>query len=356
MSLLLQNTDEKTKKIARKVFEKQFELDSKLTQEYDERRKEQMYNDILYNLGYLNVAIEFDEDKVFTDYAVWIYHLLCNLMKDLDRNRIKEQMIHHYNLLDEALSTSMSKDNAIKASYHIKNAIKATEEEALNYKIDNRFETGKYKEIKQEYLQNLLDNNTKAAINIIEQSTKSGIELKEIYQDILQEVMYEVGNLWHRNIITVDKEHYCTTTTQMVLSSFYPVIFSSKPNGCKILSCSVGSELHELGIRMLSDLFEYNGWDSIYLGAAVPENALIKSIGENKPDLVALSVTMPQHLALCNDMAKAIRQEFPEVKIAVGGRAFQTTNELWKKWDVDIYTETAGDLVDWANENIVLKK
>jgi len=165
--------------------------------------------------------------------------------------------------------------------------------------------------------------------------------------------MVEVGDLWHQNQISVDKEHYCTSTTQTALSQFYPIIFDRPRNGFKMITCCVGSELHEMGIRMVSDLFEYYGWDSIYLGAAVPKEAILRSIAENKPDLIGLSVTMPQHLELCSDIVKGIKESFPDLKIAVGGRAFAFTNDLWKKWNVDISTENASQLVAWANDNIV---
>lgn len=82
-------------------FEKHFKNDPALDLEYDSRRKRLMYQDILYNLGYLNIAMEFDDDKIFTDYAIWIYQLLCNLMKDLNKDRIRNQMVLHYQMLKE---------------------------------------------------------------------------------------------------------------------------------------------------------------------------------------------------------------------------------------------------------------
>ena len=51
-----------------------------------------------------------------------------------------------------------------------------------------------------------------------------------------------------------------------------------------------------MGSRMVAALFENDGWDSTYLGAAVPVDAMLQSIGEQTPDLVALSVTMPRIL------------------------------------------------------------
>lgn len=235
---------------------------------------------------------------------------------------------------------------------HLENAILATEAESRKPQGSDRFQNGKYVEINKKYLDLMLKNDTRSAIQTIQEAATSGIELPDIYLDILQEVMVEVGNLWHKNEITVDREHYCTTTTQSALTHFYPEIFSKPRNGYRVLTCCVGSELHEMGIRMVSDLFEYRGWDSIYLGAAVPKDAVLNAIREHHPDLVALSVTMPLHLPICHEQVEAIREEFGDLKIAVGGRAFQFTNQLWKKWNIDVYAENAEQTVDWAEEHI----
>ncbi len=99
--------------------------------------------------------------------------------------------------------------------------------------------------------------------------------------------MHEIGDLWHRNVITVDKEHYATSVNQTVMSGFFDEIFERPRKNRTLVAGAVGSELHEMGIRMLSDIFEYQGWDTFYLGAALPEQAVLEAIGEHKPDLVA---------------------------------------------------------------------
>ena len=117
-----------------------------------------------------------------------------------------------------------------------------------------------------------------------------------------------------------------------------------------MLVACVGSELHEIGARMVADLFEYHGWDSIYLGAAVPVEAIKLAVGEHRPDLVALSVTMPQHLPHCREAVKQLREQDPGIKIAVGGNAFSGT-EIWAGWDV-VYTADARKLVQWAEDTL----
>ena len=103
---------------------------------------------------------------------------------------------------------------------------------------------------------------------------------------------------------------------------------------------------------MISDLFEYHGWDTIYLGAAVPRKSILETIESEQSHLVALSVTMPQHLTTCEEIVYEIKKLYPHVLIAVGGRAFSMTNELWKKWPIDIYTTDARSLIKIAEEAV----
>ena len=353
MSLLYLGNEQETKILAQEIFDMQFDSDPKLEKEYDSRRKKLMFEDILYNLECLQVAVKYDEEKIFTDYAVWIYKLLCNLMGDLSKERIKEQMVDHYKKMSLCLKEVLTEEKWVQYNKHINNGIEATEKAFEGLISSELFSGTPYEEEKNQYLQLLLKSSTKEAHRYIKELFESGLDIHNIYVDIIQNVMYEVGELWHKNIITVDKEHYCSSVTQSILAQFYPIIFDMPRNGHTIVVCCVGSELHEMGARILSDIFEYNGWDSIYLGAAVPVQAIISAIAENKPEIVALSVTMPRHLIMLEEVISEIKRNFPGIKIAAGGRAFKLTDNLWKKLSIDIYTENAVQLENWARENII---
>ncbi|HKM08822.1 MAG TPA: cobalamin-dependent protein [Sphaerochaeta sp.] len=318
----------------------------------DDRRKQLMFQDILYNFSFLSTAVRLQDAKIFASYAVWLFELLCNLMRDLDRDRIKNQMIDHYRILSSFTGELFSAEEANLAEQYLDRAIEVTLLAMNDYPVSKRFMEGKHVAIRKQYLDALMRNDTMQALALIRDTEKLDIPLEEIYEDVLMEVMHEVGELWHKNIITVDKEHYCTSTTQMVLSSFYPRIFGNPKHERRIVTCSVGSELHEMGGRMVSDLFEYHGWDSIYLGAAVPAPALIHAVEEYKPEIVALSVTMPQHLEVCRNLVFALREAFPELCITVGGRAFETSDKIYQKWPITYYSVVATELLSWVESGM----
>lgn len=354
MSLLMNYSDPRFIKIAQAVFEEQFRRDPKLEKEMDDRRKGLMYDDVIYNIGFLMTAVHFQDSKIFVGYAGWLYELLCNLMKDLDRDRIGEQMTGHYAILSEVLASRatelMGGEELLLAAEYLKLASEETAKAVTHVPLSASFMEGDHSEIRKEYLEALLTGRTKRAYETISAARAKGVPLEVIYEEILAKVMYEIGSLWHKNIITVDKEHYATSVTQTVMSGFYDEVFEKPRKNRTLVSCAVGNELHEMGIRMLSDVLELNGWDTIYLGAALPEAAILEAIRTNEPDLVALSVTMPPYLATCEKVVKAIRAKHPGVKVAVGGQAFLNTSELWGKWDVDFFSTSASALARWAKE------
>lgn len=90
----------------------------------------------------------------------------------------------------------------------------------------------------------------------------------------------------------------------------------------------MGSELHEIGARMVADLFEYHGWDSIYLGAVVPAEA-IKLLGEHRPDL--RPSTMPRYLSPLPEAVPA-RSRDPGSKLRLRKCLFRTVRSGRLGW------------------------
>ncbi len=349
MSLLITHLDENMEQIAKDVFNNHFVVDKKLSSEYDQRRKRLMYEDIVCNMGYLDTALFLKDGKILSSYAVWIYNLLCYLMPDIGSERIKSQMITHYEILKSSVCRVLDKENSELAARYLNMAIEATNNCSFENLPEDEFILGDFGDIKSGYLSLLMENKSREAIKYISDSGEN-ISLVNLYDDVLKNVMCRVGDLWYKNKITVDKEHFCTSTTQVALSQFYNKIFSRPRKDKTIITCCIGSELHEMGIRMLSDLFEYNGWDSFYLGSAVPLNAILHAIEEYKPMVISLSVTMPQHLKQCFETIYAIREKYGDgIKIMVGGRAFTLTDNVWEKWPVDFYSTSAQEAVIWAD-------
>lgn len=193
----------------------------------------------------------------------------------------------------------------------------------------------------QNYLTSLLAGRRKECREIIEGLMETDMMIIEFYEGLFRRSMYRVGELWENNIITVANEHLATSITDSLLNLVYPSVFEEEPKGRKaVISCSA-NEYHQIGGKMVADILQLNGWDSMFLGANTPSNDLLKFIQENKPDLVGLSLSILSNIDHLKGMIEMIRTDFPNLDIMIGGQAFTRGGlESIKSYSSTLYIPT----------------
>ncbi|HIJ97051.1 MAG TPA: hypothetical protein HPP94_15210 [Desulfuromonadales bacterium] len=211
-----------------------------------------------------------------------------------------------------------------------------------------------FSELASSYLKALLAADRNSAQLLITAALNSGLSIRDLYLGVFQPVQQEVGRLWLLNSVSVAEEHFCTAATQTIMSELYPHIISAQRLGRTLVAACVGSELHEIGVRMVADFFEMEGWDTYYLGAGIPHDQIIAALEQRKPDLVALSVTMTYHIPKALELISAIRNTCPEntVHIMVGGIPFNNSPDLWRTVGADVWATDAEQAVLVAQQLI----
>jgi len=291
--------------------------------------RDKIKNDTDKHLIFLKQALQINSKAIFTEYVHWTCSTLeietITLIRSLVLIRMvvpQTQLKDAIPFLDEAISSLVSYDtyNSPKEKSYLANP-KA-----------------------KKYLSLILEGQRKEAANYIFELSDGGMDLEEIYIDIFQSAQYEIGRLWENNEVSVAQEHYCTATTQMIMSMLYPRLFSSKSVEKSVVATCVGNELHEIGIRMVADFLDSKGWDTYYVGANTPTNAILDAIDKYKADLIAISVTLTPHINKAIEMIKEIRVAHPHVKILVGGYPFIQDPDLYKKIGADGYVKSAQEV------------
>ncbi|GAB6058385.1 cobalamin B12-binding domain-containing protein [Desulfonatronum parangueonense] len=180
------------------------------------------------------------------------------------------------------------------------------------------------------YLQGLLAGNRQHCSGMVEDLLERNIPVKDLYLDLFQRSMYDVGRLWEENKISVAVEHLATSVTESLLSLVYPIIFSAEHNGKKAIISCVANEYHQIGGKMVADILELHGWDGYFLGANTPVEALLKMIDDKQPDLVGLSLSISHNMPNLHAILDRIRKDFPDQPVIVGGQAFR-----WQGMDIE---------------------
>ncbi len=202
------------------------------------------------------------------------------------------------------------------------------------------------------YLDALLAGDRRRASTLILDAVAAGVSVRDIYLHVFQRAQYEVGRLWQVHDISVAQEHYCTAATQLIMSQLYPHIFAVENTGGTLVATCVSGDLHEIGVRMVADFFEMDGWNTFYLGANTPDADVVGTLIERKPDVLAISATISTHVRAVSTLINSVRanEQCRGVKILVGGYPFVVAPELSRTIGADGWAGDAQAAIVLANQ------
>jgi methanogenic corrinoid protein MtbC1 len=136
----------------------------------------------------------------------------------------------------------------------------------------------------------------------------------------------------------------------MAMAQLFPAIFDDAGKRGRLVSTCVAGELHEIGARMVTDLFEMNGWDTVFLGADVPKESVIDTLIRHDAHILAISATLGSHLGDVAELIEAVRAD-PDctgIKIIVGGAAFNADTAIWQRLGADGWAVDADQALSLA--------
>ncbi|MFA5290236.1 MAG: cobalamin-dependent protein [Candidatus Izemoplasmatales bacterium] len=295
--------------------------------------------DTEYTLLYLSMAIRFQETLLFENYMSWFgklaYHLGFN----------NQGMATHLKSLSHILVKTFSETSAPLFLHVIEKGVQAyyqgfQEAKHLHVEIDP-------------FLELLIEMKSDEARIYMLRQIESGKSVASIYLDIIQPTMVKVGLLWQSGRISVAKEHYITALIQQMIGQMYPYVFTrTQASDLSMTAVCSGNELHEIGMRMVADFFEMDGWDTTFLGSNIPASEILKTLINTPSDVLAISATTSSHLDEVAHLLSLVRQEpsIAHIRIIVGGKVFNDTPDLWKKIGADGFADNAKHAIAIARE------
>jgi MerR family transcriptional regulator, light-induced transcriptional regulator len=198
------------------------------------------------------------------------------------------------------------------------------------------------------YVSALREGDRRAAFRVIDEARTAGLALATIYMEVFQPALREIGRLWQVNAISVADEHLATAITQAAMARVYGQVFTwTRRTAHTLIAACVDSERHEVGLRMLCDLLECEGWDTTYLGATVPVESLVAMVRDRRPEVLALSAALPPHLPQLRATIEAIRSALgaDAPLVLVGGRPFVEDPGLAARLGADLTASDAAAAV-----------
>jgi MerR family transcriptional regulator, light-induced transcriptional regulator len=282
------------------------------------------------HLSHLADALDAESPALFNDHVGWFKALL------LQRGVRSEDLDHHLGCIAEVVRERMPPPVAAAAVAMIEGARAALS--AMPGTTASFLEPGqRLSPLVRDYVHALLGGYRQAAARLVFDAAERGEPVSQLYLQLFQPALREIGRLWQMNKISVAQEHFCSAATQILMSQLLPRGFAAERCGCGVVVACVSGELHEVGARMVGDFFEMAGWDSYFCGANTPHAAVVQSAVERAPDVLAVSATMGYHLHAVQELIERVRADprCSRVRVMVGGHPFNVDPALWRTVGAD---------------------
>jgi MerR family transcriptional regulator, light-induced transcriptional regulator len=291
---------------------------------YDDRMMRLAREDMAHHLRQFAAIVLARDGNALVDYLSWLKVLFDGL-------RIPDELVClSFRCAGRAGAQRLAAEEAASFS---ECAERAAREYGRSEPASNRYMKEGLPEngLARAYLQALLEGRRDLALSLVESRKATGAEARRLYLELFQPAQRELGRLWQLRKISVAQEHFATAATQYVMSTLYPALFAeARPNGRRLIAACAQGEFHELGIRMVADFFQAEGWDARYLGADLPVSALAEEVARADPDLVALSASVLSNVRWTWRAIAAIREAGGKAPpVMVGGAPFAVSPELW---------------------------
>lgn len=330
--------------IALELVERQYAERPELAQRYGTMGREKCLQDANYHLGYLADAMSAATPALFVNYVAW-----AKIM--LGKRRIPaDDLRRHLELTMAVVRDRLEGDAGVLANEYLRAAVAQLPSFPVELPTCLPHDAP-HAGLASGYLAALLRGERHLASGMVLDAVAAGIPVPDLYLHVFQAAQYEVGRLWQINEITVAQEHYCTAAAQLIMSQLYPHVFASEKRGRTLVATCVAGDLHEIGIRMVTDLFEMDGWNTYYLGASTPAQSVVDSVIRQGAHILAVSATISSHLQSVDDLIHLVRANSAcrDVKILVGGYPFLVAPELWQRMGADGCAPDAQHAIALAN-------
>jgi methanogenic corrinoid protein MtbC1 len=344
----LSNTIEAVSKaLAEWTVNRHLEADPTLPERYGAAWRSDWAANVQSRLAYLAQAVAVRRSELFAQMMLWT--AAAALARRAQPDDFLSSLEHMRHVLAQELPPAVAKTAAEYVDQALSRLRSAEPEPSARPSPD----TPQGRLVLQ-YLEAVLAGKRDKAHRLIIEQVRAGRSVTELYEQVLLPAQSEIGRMWHRGEISVADEHFVTAITQALLGELRPYFPRPEPRSTTVVAAAVSGDFHDVGLRMVADCFEMNGWRVLYLGANMPADDIVEFLGQHPADLLALSVSTCLLVRQAGELIDTVRASYSgdKPKILVGGSPFDLISDLWEELGAGGCAQSPTEAVRLANQLI----
>jgi excisionase family DNA binding protein len=172
-----------------------------------------------------------------------------------------------------------------------------------------------------------------------------GVELTEIFDELLSPAMRQIGELWYRGELSVTQEHLATRAAHYAVHKLRTSLPLPEMKSKTAFCAAFEGDLHELPSYLAQVTIENQGWEVMNFGANTPLFSLNEEILQYTPQAVCLSATYLGELERISRDYKEFRENTLKLKIPVilGGKIFED-DHIRRRFPAEFYPESFAEV------------
>lgn len=197
------------------------------------------------------------------------------------------------------------------------------------------------------YIDQLLAGDRSAVRETIEQVLAAGMQPGSLLSELIWPTMEAIQERYKDDRINQMQMNLATRLNRQVCDQLAGKLPMAPKNDRKVLIFCGDAEPEELGGQITADLFESSGYTVRFGGGGVPNDEVLKMIGEFRPDLLVMFATLPSGVPNVRKLIDYLREvnSCPRMQIMCAGGIYKRAEGLADEIGADLYAPDAAHAV-----------
>ena len=206
--------------------------------------------------------------------------------------------------------------------------------------------------LSQAYLETLLSGDRSHCRSVLDDALSTGAEAYHLLTKLVWPTMELLQSLYREDRISISSLNLATRLNRQMTDQLCARLSRKPDNGRTALIFCGDDEPEELGGQICADLFEADGWTVRFAGGGVPEDEVLKLIGEVRPDLLVMFGTLPSGVPAVRKLIDYLREvnSCPDMQVMCCGGIYKRAEGLAEEIGADLYAPDAAAAVSTADE------
>lgn len=204
--------------------------------------------------------------------------------------------------------------------------------------------------LNQSYYEQLLLGDRLACRSLIDQALGRGATAYELLTQLIWPTMERLQALYREDRISISQLNLATRLNRSLTDQLTGLLDRELANGKTVLIICGDDEPEELGGQICADLFESEGYTTRFAGGGIPNDEVLRLIGDIRPDLLVLFGTLPSGMPAARKLIDYLREVncCPNMQVMCCGGIYKRAEGLAEEIGADLYAPDAAAAVEVA--------